>query len=153
MHCGRRAPHAEVAATLRTPMVEGERSKEARACSESDGDIQEGPASELDGWRQLIDLVDDQLLVLLNRRAKYAAEIGRLKRNAGVAAYSPGREQEILEGAVRRNVGPLPNDAVRQIFTSIICECRLLQDAGSGVDGTHAFTLGERRLSRTCAGT
>ena len=47
-------------------------------------------------WRTKIDAIDTTLLHLLNVRAGFALEVGRLKGARGIALRVPQREQEIL---------------------------------------------------------
>lgn len=78
-------------------------------------------------WRKRIDELDEQLVRLLNRRSRYAAEVGRLKRRANQAVYQPEREQEILERVQRMNGGPLGNDALKRLFERILDEARTVE--------------------------
>jgi len=50
--------------------------------------------ADLDDLRKRIDLLDESLVRLLNSRAACALEIGRLKREMGIAIYQPEREAE-----------------------------------------------------------
>ncbi len=63
----------------------------------------------IDEWRIKIDNVDRKLVDLLNERAKFADEIGKIKEQLGLDAYSPRREQEVLENVLGANKGPLSN--------------------------------------------
>jgi len=78
-------------------------------------------------WRLRIDAVDARLLRLLNERSGYAVEIGRVKRELGLAIYSPEREAWILERVMRDNPGPLDPLAVRRVFERVIDESRRLE--------------------------
>ena len=79
--------------------------------------------------RQAIDAVDDQVLTLLNRRAGFAAEVGRLKSEAAPEAlfHAPKREREILSRLEAENGGPFPVAAVRTIFQEIMSACLSLE--------------------------
>jgi len=77
-------------------------------------------------WRLRIDAVDARLLRLLNERSGYAVEIGRVKRELGLAIYSPELEAWILERVMRDNPGPLDPLAVRRVFERVIDESRRL---------------------------
>lgn len=70
--------------------------------------------------RQAIDRMDDQVLALLNQRAKIVQGIGRLKKTRQAGLHSPAREQEIYERLTARNSGPLPHEAIRAVFREII---------------------------------
>lgn len=73
---------------------------------------------ELDNIRKNIDRVDDELLDLLNERAKWALQIK--KTNLGKTPIRPERESDIVRRLSEKNDGPIPNSALRHIFTSII---------------------------------
>jgi chorismate mutase len=77
--------------------------------------------------RRRIDQIDDQLMKLLNSRSACAVEIGRIKRQIGMAVYQPEREKWILERAERNNPGPLDSGAVRRVFERVIDESRRLE--------------------------
>ena len=76
----------------------------------------------IEDWRAQIDEVDGELLRLLNRRASLAAQIGALKRHAGLPLYDAGRESHVLARACRDNRGPLDERAVTEIFQRVIRE-------------------------------
>ncbi len=82
---------------------------------------------DIEDWRKEIDLIDEQLIRLLNRRARCAIEIGRIKRQAGLAIYSPAREVEVIAHVVKLNGGPLDREAVRRLFERIIDESRRIE--------------------------
>jgi chorismate mutase len=92
-----------------------------------DVDARNETPPEVEGLRRRIDAIDDQLMKLLNSRSACAVEIGRLKRNLGMAVYQPGREAWILERATANNPGPLDSGAVRRVFERIIDESRRLE--------------------------
>lgn len=83
--------------------------------------------SSIDQWRDKIDEIDKQLVELLNERARYADEIGKIKEQLGMEAYSPKREKEVLENILKHNGGPLNNLALRRLFERIIDESRKLE--------------------------
>jgi chorismate mutase len=78
-------------------------------------------------WRKKIDELDEQLVQLLNERAKAALEIGKLKKNAAMAIYEPGREKAVFEHVIAANPGPLPNEELQHIYERIIDVMRTLQ--------------------------
>jgi len=75
--------------------------------------------------RDQIDAIDEQLLKLVNERAKLAREIGNLKNGGPI--YRPEREAQILRRLQERNAGPLSGDAVTAIFRSVMSNCRALE--------------------------
>lgn len=81
----------------------------------------------IEHWRNKIDETDKKLVELLNERARYADEIGKIKEQLGMEAYSPQREKEVLENIMKYNSGPLNNLALRRLFERIIDESRKLE--------------------------
>ncbi len=78
---------------------------------------------DISGWRKKIDAIDTAMLQLINLRAELALEVGRLKRDNGIALRARGREQEIVARMKRANPGPLDGAAVAKIYTLIVKEC------------------------------
>jgi chorismate mutase len=109
---------------------------------ERDVDTQGATPPEVDGLRRRIDLIDDQLMKLLNSRSACAVEIGRLKRQLGMAVYQPEREAWILERVEGNNPGPLDSGAVRRVFERIIDEGRRLERLAQEVDSREADDAG-----------
>ncbi|MGB6411622.1 MAG: chorismate mutase, partial [Candidatus Deferrimicrobiaceae bacterium] len=70
--------------------------------------------------REEIDTLDDQILSLLNRRAKAAIEVGKIKEDQNLRFYVPEREVEILRRLTAQNPGPFPNEALKAIYREII---------------------------------
>ncbi len=77
--------------------------------------------------RREIDLIDQKLLTLLNRRVRTALKIGKIKRKIGEKIYNPSREEEILRRLRRINRGPLKDKDLENIFKKIILVCRRSQ--------------------------
>ena len=82
-------------------------------------------SEKLTQFRTQIDALDDELLQLFNRRAALAQQIGHLKENGVV--LRPEREAQVLRRLQDRNAGPLDNDAVAQLFTEVMSQCRALE--------------------------
>jgi chorismate mutase len=87
----------------------------------------------LEDLRRKIDALDDALVRLLNARAACALEIGRVKKEIGLAIYQPAREVEVLGHVQQINPGPLDNAAVRRLFERIIDEARRLERIADGL--------------------
>ncbi len=90
----------------------------------------------IDDWRRRIDELDQQLVKLLNERARCALEIGHEKHRKGLPVYQPDRENEILSNVERMNGGPLADTAIRRLFERIIDEARALERAAHHEDAT-----------------
>lgn len=84
-------------------------------------------AASLRSLRSQIDRLDFQVLKLVNERASLAAEVGRVKNEQSGEVFSAGREEEILQGVLQANKGPLEATAVRAIFREIMSGARALQ--------------------------
>jgi chorismate mutase len=83
--------------------------------------------SAIDELRHRIDEIDEQLVRLLNARARCALSIGREKRVIGLEVYQPDREQDVLQHVQAVNGGPLDDGAVKRLFERIIDEARRLE--------------------------
>jgi chorismate mutase len=84
----------------------------------------------LDDLRQQIDAIDEQLVLLLNRRAECALAIGKIKRERDMPMYQPGREAEVLHRVRAASAacgGPLGQEAITRLFERIIDEARSLE--------------------------
>ena len=79
-------------------------------------------SDDLQGHRQEIDRIDDQILRLLNKRSKSVIEIGKLKkqRDAEAHLHTPAREAAIFERLSKQNTGPFPTDAIRAVYREIM---------------------------------
>jgi chorismate mutase len=87
-------------------------------------------------WRTKIDAIDTTLLHLLNVRAAFALEVGRLKGEAGLRLRVPTREREILSRMKKVNPGPLDSEAVEKIYQLILDESIRVQESyGYGAAG------------------
>jgi chorismate mutase len=74
--------------------------------------------------RRQIDRLDEHILRLVNRRARLALEIGRIKKRRKWPVYDATREASVLRHVARANGGPLSARAVEHVFQAILCECR-----------------------------
>ena len=63
----------------------------------------------LEELRKKIDEIDDQLVKLLNERARVVVKIGTLKTKTDKPVYSPDREKDVFARITRANKGPLPD--------------------------------------------
>ncbi len=86
------------------------------------------PMGELEKLRKNIDRIDDEILLLLNKRAENVLQIGHIKRNEKSKFYKPDRERQILERLSGRNEGPFPNDALKAIYREILSASLSLEE-------------------------
>lgn len=77
--------------------------------------------------RYEIDDYDKQIVVLLNKRAKCADSIGKVKRRLKMPVYVPSREEEVIRLVRKSNPGPLSNAAIARLYERIIDESRRLE--------------------------
>ncbi len=91
---------------------------------------------ELARLREAIDHVDEVLVRLLNQRARYAVEIGRIKGVLSLPVYSPEREKQVLQNIEQWSSGPLPTAAMRRLFERVIDESRRVEREASTGEGS-----------------
>lgn len=82
-------------------------------------------ADILKQFRDKIDSIDEQVLKLVNERAKLAREIGHVKEDGVI--YRPEREAQVLRSMQASNEGPLSSEAVSNIFRAVMSNCRALE--------------------------
>src|SRR2546427_276854 len=76
----------------------------------------------LQAFRKEIDKIDDDIIRLLNARARHVIEIGKLKKAQDSQAnlHTPAREAEILDRLCKNNPGPFPTDGLRAVYREIM---------------------------------
>ena len=74
----------------------------------------------LEELRQRIDELDDQLVQLLNERARIVVEIGKLKNKTDKPVYAPDREKEVFARVAEANKGPLPDRCLVAIWRELM---------------------------------
>jgi chorismate mutase / prephenate dehydratase len=77
--------------------------------------------------RKKIDTVDEQILRLLNERTEAVLKIGKIKATKGEQFYVPNREKAIITNLLKKNKGPLPKEALKEIFREILTTSLSLQ--------------------------
>ncbi len=111
-------------------------------------------ADALKQLRGQIDRIDDELLKLVNQRAGLAQQIGHLKENEAV--LRPEREAQVLLRVQGNNTGPLSKQAVAQLFTEIMSQCRALEAPLSvaylGPEGTFSEAAALKRFGSAVQG-
>jgi chorismate mutase/prephenate dehydratase len=104
--------------------------------------------------RRKIDQIDGEIIHLLGQRGRCAMEIGDLKRSQHLPVLDVGRERELLESLFKRNSGPLPDSALRHIFSEIISACRGLQAptrvAYLGPEATFSHLAAQEYYGKSC---
>jgi chorismate mutase/prephenate dehydratase len=74
-----------------------------------------------------IDAIDQELLVLLNRRALLAEQVGNIKKHDGTPFFRPDRVAQVIERIQRANTGPLKNEHVASVWREIMSACLALE--------------------------
>lgn len=93
----------------------------------------------LEALRDEIDKLDEVIVRLLDRRARCAFTVGRLKHELGRPIYEPQREKAVLEHVRRVNEsldGPLDGDVIARFYERIMDEMRRIQRIEAERDGT-----------------
>ena len=81
-------------------------------------------SKELMRMRKKIDLIDESLMSLLNKRASIAKAIGKIKLKENLPIQNKEREEEILSKAERFD----NSNFISSVFTKIIKESRKIQE-------------------------
>ena len=84
---------------------------------------------ELTEYRDQINEIDDQILVLLQKRAEISKKVGAVKAETGDAqVYVPHRQKQVIERLKAENQGKFPENALEFIWTEILSASRSLQE-------------------------
>ncbi|MFC1793295.1 prephenate dehydratase [Planctomycetota bacterium] len=75
------------------------------------------PIEEL---RKRIDELDNQLVKLLNERARVVVDIGKLKNKTDKPVYAPDREKDVFARITKANDGPLPDKCLIAIWRELM---------------------------------
>ena len=78
-------------------------------------------------WRTEIDKLDNELLRLLNQRARIASRIGKAKTETNLPLADNDRERALVARLCHINAGPLDDAAVAAIFQEIISQTRRVE--------------------------
>ncbi len=84
----------------------------------------------LDSLREEIDKIDEVIVRLLDRRARCAYAIGRVKKEQGLPIYEPQREAAVISRVKELNTrlgGPLDEQAIARLYERIMDEARRIQ--------------------------
>lgn len=82
---------------------------------------------DISGWREEIDRIDQEIVVLLNKRAEAVLQLAPLKKQANRAVHDPEREARVHSNLRQANTGPLPDESLYSVFESIMAAMRALQ--------------------------
>jgi len=111
-------------------------------------------SENLKQFRDQINQLDDELLKLLNQRARLAQQIGHLKEDGVV--LRPEREAQVLRRLQGANQGPLGDAAIAGLFTEVMSQCRALEAplevAYLGPEGTFTEAAALKRFGTAVQG-
>ncbi|MFQ5485305.1 MAG: chorismate mutase [Desulfobacterales bacterium] len=91
--------------------------------------FKDGLNTDISALRSAIDKIDEKILELINERLLLAHQIGQIKKQCGIRIVDKDREKEIINRLTDRNKGPLGDDALHHIFTTIMAGGRGVQRA------------------------
>ncbi len=77
-------------------------------------------SGEMAGLREQIDAVDEQIVQLLDLRARLARGIGEIKRDQGLETYAPDRERMLMDRLEKLGDGSFPRRGLEAVFREII---------------------------------
>jgi chorismate mutase / prephenate dehydratase len=107
----------------------------------------------LDKLRKRIDEIDHQLVELLNERARFVVEIGKLKNKSDKPIYSPEREKEVFAKIVAGNKGPLPDKCLvaiwRELMSGSFVLERTLRIGYLGPEGSYSHTAAKLKFGQS----
>ncbi len=112
-------------------------------------------SSKLEQIRHEIDAVDEQLVALLNRRARLALEVAEVKKLVDdvLPLYRPEREARVLERVKNLNTGPLSDDEVSRLVREVMSACLALEApldiACLGPEGTFSQSAALKHFGQT----
>jgi len=98
--------------------------------------------------REAIDKVDTELVRLLDERLRLAAEVGRIKQEAGAPVYQPEREAEIIRRVVSISRAGIAPASLEAIYREILSAGRAMQQRQSVAYLGPAGTFSELALLR-----
>jgi len=84
---------------------------------------------KLQAIRQQIDELDERIQALINQRAQCAQQVADIKLRSGETDhfYRPEREAQVLRNIEARNLGPLGNREMANLFRQIMSACLALE--------------------------
>jgi chorismate mutase len=90
-----------------------------------------GMQDNLEPLRKRVNDIDQQIVQLINARAKVCLEIGAIKKTIDKKVYDPTRERAVLDLIDEHNAGPLDKGALESIYAAVFSACREIQASQS----------------------
>ena len=92
----------------------------AESAAQPDLHTPKGTKDEMEALRAGIDAVDEEIVRLLDRRARLARRIGEFKQKNELEAYAPARERAVLDRVAALGAGDFPERGLQAVFREII---------------------------------
>ncbi|MFD1019068.1 bifunctional 3-deoxy-7-phosphoheptulonate synthase/chorismate mutase [Thalassobacillus hwangdonensis] len=83
---------------------------------------------QLDQLRKELDVLNQEILTLINKRGELAKEIGKVKHKQGINRFDPVRERKMLDELTSNNAGPFENSTLEHLFKQIFKASLELQE-------------------------
>ncbi len=108
------------------------------------------PNQEINSARTELDELDEQLVTMINERAKLVQAIGKAKAQAGLQVYVPDRERQVIDRVRKLNGGPLDDRAIQLIYRELMSASLVLEKtpriALLGPAGSYSHLAGRRKF-------
>jgi len=82
---------------------------------------------ELELLRKEIDKIDEQLVMLFEKRMELANKIGDIKKQKGMEVFDPQREEEVIKKAVGRLRNKDLSEELKMFFRSLMDSSKKIQ--------------------------
>ena len=96
---------------------------------------------------------DRMIVKLLNQRAEMSIEVGKIKNEHGFNVYDPSQESKVYDCLSEINDGPLPAEALKNIFREIVSASRAMQAptmvAYLGPEGTFTYLAAQSHFGKS----
>lgn len=105
-------------------------------------------AHPLSRIRREIDALDRELVAALNRRARLVEAVRKEKKKLAIPVRDPAREKAILGNVRKRNRGPLPDEALEEMFARLIDGYRSWEAKRTAAPSTSPSVSDDRKRLR-----